>query len=444
MKGTVLIIDDEEKLRGLLSRIISLEGFTVLEAGDAQCGLKLLDKEKEEISVVISDVKLPDSNGVELTHIIKEKYPFIEVIVLTAFATISDGVKAIKNGAFDYLTKGDDNEKIIPLLYKAVEKAQLQIRIVQLEKKVADKYSIDNILGTSAAIQEAKELAGKVAQTDTTVLLLGETGTGKEVFAQAIHEASQRRTKPFVAVNCSALGKEILESELFGHKIGAFTGAVRDKRGLLDEANGGTIFLDEIGEMNIDLQAKLLRVLETGEFFKVGDSKPTKVNVRIIAATNRDLQRESEQGQFRLDLYYRLSVFQIRLPSLNERTEDIEILTRYFTSIFAAKMNKPVPLVSADFLTALKKHYWRGNTRELKNVIERAVILSGPNLLISSLPFDFAAASTAPIIFDLAEVEKIQINKVMEYAKGNKTEAARLLNIALATLYRKLKEYHLE
>lgn len=442
MKTTILIIDDEVKLRGLLSRIITLEGFAVIEAGDAKCGLKYL--EKEEIAVVISDVKLPDANGVELTRSIKEKYPSVEVIVLTAFGTISDGVKAIKNGAFDYLTKGDDNEKIIPLLYKAAEKAQLQARIVALEKKVADKYSIDNILGNSPAIIEAKELAGKVAQTDTTVLLLGETGTGKEVFAHAIHESSPRRSKPFVAVNCSALGKEILESELFGHKVGAFTGAVREKRGLLEEANGGTIFLDEIGEMNIDLQAKLLRVLETNEFFKVGDSKPTKVNVRIIAATNRNLKRESEQGTFRLDLFYRLSVFQIRLPSLNERTEDIGMLTEYFTAFFAAKMNKPIPKISADFLSALRKHYWMGNTRELKNVIERAVILSGDQLLVSSLPFDFASTKSAPLIFDLAEAEKIQINKVLQYAKGNKAEAARLLNIALATLYRKLKEYHLE
>jgi len=275
------------------------------------------------------------------------------------------------------------------------------------------------------------------------VLLLGETGTGKEVFAQSIHESSLRRTKPFVAVNCSALGKDILESELFGHKAGAFTGAVKDKRGLLEEANGGTIFLDEIGEMNIDLQAKLLRVLETGEFFKVGDSKPTKVNVRIIAATNRDLKRESEKGAFRLDLFYRLSVFQIRLPSLNERTDDIEMLTIYFARMFAAKMNKPVPQIDTDFLTALKKHQWKGNTRELKNVIERAVILSGDRLAVTALPFDFIS-DKAPLIFDLAEAEKVQINKVLSFAKGNKTEAARLLNIALATLYRKLKEYNME
>lgn len=442
MKSTVLIIDDEIKLRGLLSRIIGLEGFQVLEAGDAKSGLKLL--EKEDVAVVISDVKLPDSNGIELTKTIKAKYPHIEVLVLTAFGTIADGVMAIKNGAFDYLTKGDENERIIPVLYKAIEKASLQKRILQLEKKVADKYSFENIIGVSKAIMDAKALAIKVAKTDTSVLLLGETGTGKEVFAQSIHESSNRRAKPFIAVNCSALGKDLLESELFGYKTGAFTGAVKDKRGLLDEANEGTIFLDEIGEMNIDLQAKLLRVLETGEFFKLGDSKPTKVNIRVIAATNRNLLKETEKGTFRLDLYYRLSVFQIHLPSLNERIEDIELLAKYFIKVFAEKMNKGEPKIESGFLQALKKHHWLGNTRELKNVIERAVILSEDTLLISSLPFGFTDTGSSPLVFDLAEAERIQIQKVLQYAKGNKTEAAHLLNIALATLYRKLKEYDLE
>jgi two-component system NtrC family response regulator len=442
MKSTVLIIDDEVKLRGLLSHIISLEGFNVLQAGDGNLAMKILDR--EDISVILCDVKLPDSNGVELTKTIKEKYPCIEVIVLTAYGTIADGVKAIKNGAFDYLTKGDDNEKIIPLLYKAMEKSALQRRIWQLEKKVSDKYSFDNIIGTSDQINEAKELAGKVAKTDTSVLLLGETGTGKEVFAQAIHENSLRKGKSFVAVNCSALGKDILESELFGHKAGAFTGAIKDKRGLLEEANDGTIFLDEIGEMDINLQAKILRVLETGEFFKVGDSKTTKINVRVIAATNRDLQRESETGAFRLDLYYRLSVFQIKLPSLNERPEDIEQLATYFLKVFAEKMNKRQPKMENDFLQALKKHFWKGNTRELKNVIERAVILSEDKLLTSSLPFGFSNIESSPLVFDLAEAEKMQIKKVIQYTKGNKAEAAHLLNIGIATLYRKLKEYGLE
>ena len=441
MKSTVLVIDDETKLRGLLSRIIALESYEVIEADDAKAGLKLLAK--EDIQVVISDVKLPDSDGVELTKTIKEKYPHIEVIVLTAHGTISDGVRAMKNGAFDYLTKGDDNEKIIPLLNKASEKAQLQKRILQLEKKVADKYSFEHIIGTSPAIIEAKELASKVAATETNVLLLGETGTGKEVFAQSIHECSLRKGKPFIGVNCSALGKDLLESELFGYKAGAFTGAFKDKRGLLEEANEGTIFLDEIGEMNIELQSKLLRVLETREFYKLGDTKPTAINVRVLAATNRDLEKESAKRTFRSDLYYRLSVFQIQLPSLNERQDDIDLLAHYFIKVFAEKMNKREPKMETDFIQALKKHHWKGNTRELKNVIERAVILSEDKLCTSSLPFGFAGQA-APLILDMAEAEKIHILKVLQFTKGNKTEAARLMNIALATLYRKLKEYNLD
>ncbi len=442
MKATVLIIDDEVKLRELLSRIISLEGFQVLEAGDVKSGMKIL--EKADVHVVLSDVKLPDGNGVDLSAQIKTKYPNTEVIVLTAFGTIADGVKAIKNGAFDYLMKGDDNEKIIPLLSKAAEKAKLQFRISQLEKKVAEKLSFENILGSSKAILQAKELASKVAITDTTVLLLGETGTGKEVFAQSIHEASPRRLKPFVAVNCSALGKEILESELFGHKAGAFTGAIKDKRGLLEEANEGTVFLDEIGEMHIDLQAKLLRVLESGEFYKVGDTKPQKVNVRIIAATNRNLKTESDNGNFRPDLFYRLSVFQIQLPSLNERPGDIELFATHFIRVFADKMNKPIPKMDAAFLDALQKHIWKGNIRELKNVIERAVILSNDELQVSSLPFDFTSLNSPQFVFDLAEAEKQHIQRVLQFSKGNKTEAARLMNIAVSTLYRKIQDYGLE
>lgn len=443
MKASVLIIDDEARLRELLSRIISLEGYQVSEAGDAKAGLRYLEK-NNEVHVVVSDVKLPDSNGIELTRQIKAKSPCTEVIVITAFGTIADGVAAIKNGAFDYLIKGDDNERIIPLLAKAAEKAMLQFRIKQLEGKVAERFSFSNILGSSPAIVKAKELAAKVAQTDTTVLLLGETGSGKEVFAQSIHQASRQKLKPFVAVNCSAFGKEILESELFGYKAGAFTGALKDKRGLFEEANDGTIFLDEIGEMNIDLQAKLLRVLETSEFYKVGDSKPAKVNVRIIAASNRKLKDEIEKGNFRADLYYRLSVFQIILPALNERTEDIEEIARHFMKIFAAKMNKPEPKMSGEFLGKLQQHHWKGNTRELKNVIERAVILADDKLLPQHLPFDFAVGMPSRFVFDLAEVEKQHIEKILHYTGGNKTEAARLMNIGLTTLYRKIQDYKMD
>ena len=367
MQGSILIIDDEEKLRGLLAKIVSLEGFKVAEAANAKAGLKKL--EQEEFNVVICDVKLPDANGVDLTKKIKEVSPVTEIIMLTAYGTIADGVKAIKNGAFDYITKGDDNDKILPLLYRAVEKSILQQRLHRLEKKINNQYGFENIIGSSKQIQEAITLGKKVAATDTTVLLLGETGTGKEVFAQAIHYASKRSDKNYVAVNCSALGKDILESELFGHKAGAFTGANKDTKGLFEEADGGTIFLDEIGEMNPDLQAKLLRVLETNEFLKVGDSKPTRVDVRIIAATNRDLQKESDSGQFRSDLFYRLAVFQISLPELRQRPKDIEPLAVYFLSLFAAKVNKPAPMMSPEFLEKLKTYSWKGNIRELKNIM---------------------------------------------------------------------------
>jgi len=446
-KGKLLIIDDEERLRKLLARILQLEDFDVLEAPTAKDGLRRL--EHEVVDVVISDVKLPDGNGIDLTKTIKAAYPAIEIIVLTAYGTINDGVNAIKNGAFDYITKGDDNEKIIPLVNKAMDKAVLQRRVLELENKLSTKFGFDRIVGTSPAITSAIKLAQRVAGTDTTVLILGETGTGKEVFAEAIHQASPRNAKPFVAINCSAFGKELLESELFGHKAGAFTGALKDKKGLFEEANGGTIFLDEIGELDHDLQAKLLRVLESQQFIKIGDTKTTKVSVRILAATNRNLQDEVAQDHFRSDLFYRLSVFQVTLPALRERKKDIGLLAKMFVHHFATKVNAHITGFNPDFLEKLEAYDWPGNVRELKNIIERAVILCDSNELDSSLlPYEFdvpaAKASGNLSAFDLASVEKLHIQRVLNHTGGNRAEAARLLNIGIATLYRKLKEYGLE
>lgn len=445
----VLIIDDEEKIRTLLSKIITLEGFEVVQAGDIKSGLKKL--EIVDVDVVICDVKLPDGSGVEATKNIKERYPSVEIILLTAYGNIADGVQAMKNGAFDYITKGDDNNKIIPLLYKATEKVTLAKRVMQLEKQLGNKYSFDNIIGKSKTLGTSIDAAKKVADSDTTVLLTGETGTGKEVFAQAIHNASSRNKQNFVAVNCSAFSKELLENELFGHKAGAFTGAVKDSKGIFEEANNGTVFLDEIGEMPLDLQAKLLRVLETGEFLKVGDSKPTKVNVRIIAATNRNLQQEVEEGHFREDLFYRIAVFQILLPPLRERVVDLEELAEFFLCTFTNKTNKKISTISKKYLEALKQHPWKGNIRELKNVIERSVILTdGTELTEISLPVELQQLTLAATrektlsAFDLASAEKIHIQKVLNYTNGNKTETAKLLNIALTTLYRKIDEYHIK
>lgn len=442
----VLIIDDEEKLRNLLSKIISLEGFEVLQAADAKKGL--LKLETNDIDVIICDVKLPDSSGVELSKIIKDKYPATEIILLTAYGNIPDSVQAIKNGAFDYITKGDDNNKIIPLLYKAIQKVVLAKRVLQLEKQLGNKHSFGKIIGKSKTIKAAIDAAKKVAVTNATVLLTGETGTGKEVFAQAIHNNSNRSKQHFVAVNCSAFSKDLLENELFGHKAGAFTGAIKETKGIFEEANNGSVFLDEIGEMPLDLQAKLLRVLETGEFLKVGDSKTTKTNIRFIAATNRDLQKEIEAGSFREDLYYRIAVFQIALPALRERIVDIEDLCIHFLQTFSQKTNKKISGISKSYLEALKQHSWKGNIRELKNVIERSVILNeSEELTVDSLPMDLQNNSTLLYkdkilsAFDLASAEKIHIQKVLNYTNGNKTETARLLNIALTTLYRKLDEY---
>ena len=395
--------------------------------------------------MVLADVKLPDVSGIDLVKQIREISPATEVINLTAFGNIPDGVQAIKNGAFDYITKGDDNDKIIPLVAKAMDKAMLQRKVQQLEKKLEQRFGFDAIIGNSEPIMSAKALANKVSITDTTVLLLGETGTGKEVFAQAIHYNSPRRDKSFVAVNCSAFGKDILESELFGHKAGAFTGAVKDKRGLFEEADHGTIFLDEIGEMSLDLQAKLLRVLEDQTFIKVGDTKTTTVNVRIIAATNRNLQDEIQKGQFREDLFYRLSVFNIELPSLNERSDDILLLTTYYIQLFALKLNKPVPKTDKQFIEKLQSHSWKGNIRELKNVIERALILSdAPTLSVEVLPFEFRNGQSEVDVFDLESIEKRHIQKVLKHTAGNKTEAARLMGIGLTTLYRKIEEYKID
>jgi len=445
-KGKLLVIDDEERLRKLLVRILQLEDFEVVEAGTAKEGLRRL--EQDVINVVISDVKLPDINGIELTKTIKANYPATEVIVLTAYGTINDGVTAIKNGAFDYITKGDDNEKIIPLVNKAMDKAVLQQRVLELETKLSSKFGFDRIIGTSPAITAAIKLAQRVATTDTTVLILGETGTGKEVFAEAIHQASPRNMKPFVAINCSAFTKELLESELFGHKSGSFTGAVKDKKGLFEEANGGTIFLDEIGELDHDLQAKLLRVLESQQFLKIGDTKPTKVSVRILAATNRNLQDEVAKDHFRSDLFYRLSVFQITLPSLRDRKQDIGVIAQSFLQYFTAKVNKQIKSFSKEFLAKLENYNWPGNVRELKNIIERSVILcDGTELDDSLLPFEFDALpvkNNTVSAFDLSSIEKLHIQRVINHTQGNRAEAARLLNIGIATLYRKLKEYGLE
>ncbi|WP_303312793.1 sigma-54 dependent transcriptional regulator [Hymenobacter sp. BT730] len=445
-EGTLLFIDDEASLRQVLSRVLELEGYAVWQAPDARRGLELLQQLAADVLVILCDVKLPDAHGVELLTRLKAIAPLAEVILLTAYGTVPDGVRAMKLGAFDYLTKGDSDDQLLVVVERAVEKSRLQRRVADLEKQVGAQHSFGSMIGNSPALRQAKALAERVAPTEAAVLLEGPTGSGKELFAQAIHQASSRHIKPFVAVNCSAFPKDLLESELFGYRKGAFTGALTDKKGLFEEAHGGTLFLDEIGELDINLQAKLLRVLESQEFNKLGDTKPTKVNVRLIAATNRNLRQEADHGHFRADLFYRLSVFVVPVPSLNARRDDIETLARHFLQLYAAKLGKRLRGMDPDFLHQLRHYDWRGNVRELKNVLERAVILADEELLTSdTLPPEFQQlpAAEAENSRSLRAMEKRQIRLVLQETAGNKTEAARQLGIGLKTLYRKIQEYGL-
>lgn len=442
---SILIVDDEPILRKLLSRMLELEGYEIWQAESCQSANKILSQ--RSVKVVLCDVFLPDGNGVTFVSNIKALYPNTEVILLTAHGNIPDGVQAIKNGAFDYITKGDDNNKIIPLISRAMSQAKCNLGV---KSKIAEKvkdYSFDTIVANSDSMKKIVTLAKKVSITDTTVLITGETGTGKEVLARAIHNESNRRNKDFLAINCSAFSKDLLESELFGHKAGSFTGALKEKKGLFEVANGGTIFLDEIGEISFELQAKLLRVLENGDYIKIGDTKSTHVDVRIISATNRDLKKEIEKNNFREDLYYRLSVFNLNIPSLRERRSDIPELMDYFIVHYSNKLNKKINRINDDYKNLVYNAPWRGNIRELKNVIECSLIVSDDTLSSKDLPLEILnsesanATNQSDINFELTTVERQHILKVLQYTNGNKTEAARLLKIGLTTLYRKIEEY---
>jgi two-component system NtrC family response regulator len=443
----LLIIDDEVSLRSLLAQVLKLEDFEVLEADTAESGWELL--EKERVSVVVTDVRLPDANGVDLVAKIKQKFPDIEIVVITAFGTIEGGVAAMRNGAFDYITKGDDDDRIILTIEKASEKAALRRQVRDLQRRVESKVEFSKLIGKSESFSKAIELAKKVAQTDTTVLLLGETGTGKELFAEAIHRSSKRRDRPFVAINCSAIPKDLQESELFGHKKGAFTGAIADKIGFFEEADTGTIFLDEIGDMTPETQTKLLRTLESKTITRLGETKPRSIDIRIIAATNVNLKLAIEEKRFREDLYYRLNGFTIYLPPLRERQDDIELLAMHLIASFSDSLQKNIAGMSDEFRQIIKLHYWSGNIRELKNAIERAVILSTGEILTADLlPEEIRSpdqdTSNDSTMNTLEEIERKFIIKTLQQYSGNKAQAAKSLGISSATLYRKLKEFGLE
>ena len=438
----ILIIDDEPTIRMLLSRILELEGYEVLKAKDRATALYTL--KNNEVQVVLCDVFLPDGNGVDMVEELQQLVPAAKIILLTAHGNIPDGVQAIKNGAFDYIVKGDDNRKIIPIVSRAMDAIASEKKKKKPDATTAKSHTFDTIVGKSTALSEVIRQAKKVAATDVTVLINGETGTGKEVFAQAIHHASHRSSEAFLALNCSAFSRELLESELFGYKAGAFTGAVKDKKGLLEEANHGTVFLDEMGEMALELQSKLLRVLETGEFVKVGDTKTTHVDVRILSATNRNLKEEIANGRFREDLYFRLSVFRLELPPLRQRKEDILPLAQHFIEQYARQIGCPAPVMSSESKNLFLSYPWPGNVREMMNAVEHALIVCESEITNHDLPIDMLSGDTSTVAddsLDLKSVERNHIIKVLRHTHGNKTETARLLKIGLTTLYRKIEEY---
>lgn len=445
MGAKILIIDDEPQIRSLLEKILMLEGYDVSSAETATSGLEAL--KRDSFDIIITDVKLPDINGIRLTKDIKIAYPAAEIIVLTAYGQIKDGVEAMKNGAFDYIVKGGDGEDVLLSVNKAIEKISLRNQIDNLKKRIGNTLAVEKIVTKSEPVKQALDYAQKVAATDSTVLLLGETGTGKELFAHLIHNLSGRKDKPFIAINCSAIPKDLQESELFGYVKGAFTGALKDKKGFFEEASDGTLFLDEVGDMSLDTQAKLLRFLETGKFTKVGDTKERTLDLRIISATNKDLKTEAEKGSFRKDLFYRLNSFIISLPPLRERKEDIEELATFFLKN-SDKLKKNVVNISPDFMDILNSYSWPGNIRELKNVVERAIILSDTDTLTPNLlPKEFFEGSQKFDLNDdlsLEQLEKKYILQVYNEKKQNKTLTAKKLGIGSATLYRKLKDYGIE
>ena len=443
----ILIIDDEVQIRTLLTRMMELEGYDVCQAGDCRAALKQLELQNPD--VVLCDVFLPDGNGVDLVLAIKKAAPNVEVILLTAHGNIPDGVQAIKNGAFDYITKGDDNNKIIPLISRAVEKARMNVRLEKLEKKVGQTYSFDSILGESKVLKDAVSLAQKVSGTDVPVLLTGETGTGKEVFAQAIHYSSKRARQNFVAVNCSSFSKELLESEMFGHKKGAFTDATSDRMGRFELADKGTIFLDEIGDLDLSCQVKLLRVLQEQTFEVLGDSRPRKVDIRVVSATNADLSRMVREHTFREDLFYRINLITVHLPALRERREDIPLLVRYFADKQCEANGLPKVDFTVEAMEYLSRLPYPGNIRELKNLVERTLLVSGKQVLMSE---DFKAQYQCPVEpkvtsnlqgMTLEEIERQTILQALEKYNNNMSQVATALGISRAALYRRLEKYNI-
>ena len=448
----VLVVDDDESLRRVVEYNLGEEGYRVLTAPDGAAGLRAF--QDASVDLVVSDVRMPDMDGLELLTRIKTIQPEVPVIMLTAHGTINSAVEAMKLGAFDYLTKPFNRDQLKAAVRKALEIAALTTENRQLRQVVAERFSFASMIAGSRAMRAVTETAARVAQGDTTVLLEGESGTGKELLAKAIHFHSPRKRGPFVTINCGAIPEQLLESELFGHRRGSFTGAVADKKGKFEVAHGGTIFLDEIGELPSLLQVKILRVLQEREIDKVGEARSIKVDVRVIAATNRDLEKMIADASFRDDLYYRLAVVSIRVPPLRERTDDIPFLVDHFLTKHAERLGRTRPSVDKAVYSAFNLYGWPGNIRELENVIERALVLDKDGVLaLDDLPErvstrEHRVANLRMEIPDdgisLEDVERELIVAALEKHNWNQTRAAAFLNITRSTLLYRMQKFGLE
>ncbi len=448
MKPKLLIVDDEENIRNGLKRALTLDGYDVEVAADGEEALKKLDE--EDIDLLITDLKMPKVTGEELMKETLQKYPHIPVIVLTGHGTIENAVEAMRRGAYDFITKPLNIDKLSLVVKRALENSSLKRQNRELLKQLKQKYSFENIIGKSPAMKKVFETIELVAPSRANVLIYGESGTGKEMIADAIHHNSPRRDKPYIKVHCAAIPETLLESELFGHEKGAFTGAIARKRGRFELANGGTIFLDEIGELSLQMQVKLLRVVQEREFVRVGGEESIKVDVRIISATNKDLREEVKKGNFREDLYYRLNVVSIFVPPLRERKDDIPLLVHKFIEEFSRENNKEIEGITNGALQALMSYNWPGNVRELRNVIESVVVLTKNKVITEEdlppyiLSKEEESYLKLPAGISLQEAEKRLIQFTLENTGGNKTKASEILKIGRKTLHRKIDEYGLK
>jgi two-component system NtrC family response regulator len=448
-KNRILVVDDDESLRRVMEVQLEQEGYSVASAASAQQTLTMLQLRSYDL--VITDLKMPGLSGIELLKQIRSQYPETIIIILTAFGTVETAVEAMKAGVYDYLTKPVHPEEMSLVVGRALEHLRLVNEVRALRSSLDRKYGFENILGHSEVLLQALEIAARAAHTNSTVLIRGETGTGKELLARAIHFNSSRKDKPLVTINCAAIPKELLESELFGHKKGAFTGAVADRKGKAELADGGTLFLDEIGEMPLELQVKLLRLIQDGEIEKLGSEVRNRVDVRIIAATHRDLQAMIEDGTFRQDLYYRLAVIPLALPPLRERAEDIPDLVQHFFRESQQKNGRPELVMSAVLLPYFARYRWSGNVRELENVMERIVVLArGKEITVEDLPrflrqerggLEALEIDLPPQGISLEAVEKELILKALEKCSWNQTRAARYLDISRKTLIYRMERH---